>query len=177
MSLFSRFSKDAERAVALAESEAVDLGYAFIGSEHLLLGVLAGGGRVASIMADLGITLDGMRDAVVAKSPKGPSWDQRDARMLSKFGIDLSQVKTKVEEEFGEGSLEIPPGRPPFTPRSKRTLESAVELADSAGSTQVLMEHIFLALLEDPEGMAAQIIREKVPDAGVLRSALSANSS
>lgn len=92
MSLFSRFSEEAKRALALAETEAVDLGYAFIGTEHLLLGILATGGRVASILNKVGITLQDARDAVETRSPKGPSWDQRDARMLSKLGIDLAQV-------------------------------------------------------------------------------------
>lgn len=172
MSLFSRFSEEAKRALALAATEAVDLGYAFIGTEHLLLGILATGGRVASILSKVGITLQDARDAVETRSPKGPSWDQRDARMLSKLGIDLAQVKSKVEEEFGEGSLRIPAGRPPFTPRSRRTLETALQLADAAGSDEFQVEHIALALLEDPDGMAARVMSEKAPNAGALKSAL-----
>lgn len=172
MSLLSRFSEEAMGTLTLAESEAIGLGYAFIGSEHLLLGALAGGGRVTSILAESGMTLEAMREAVAAKSPKGPYSEKRDEHLLKTLGIELSQVKTAVEEEFGPGALQVPPGRPPFTPRSKRTLEFALRLADTAGSNEVSTEHIVLALLEDREGMAARIISEKVPDPSVLKSSL-----
>lgn len=177
MSLLSRFSGSAKQAVVLAESEAVDLGYAFIGTEHLLLGVLAEGGSVASLMAGFGLTRDTTREAILARSPKGSSWDERDTRVLGDLGIDLVGVRTKVEEEFGKGSLKIPPGRPAFTPRSKNTLEAALQLADSSGAEKVLLEHVVLALLSDSDGLAGQIIEGIASDVGELKAALVANAS
>lgn len=60
--MFERFQDPARRAVTLAEKEARSLGHGKIGTEHLLLGLLAEGeGVAAQALADMGVTLESVR--------------------------------------------------------------------------------------------------------------------
>jgi hypothetical protein len=57
-----RFTRAAREAVVVAQEEASALGHAYIGTEHLLLGLLrVESGGAASALASLGITYDGLR--------------------------------------------------------------------------------------------------------------------
>ena len=63
--MLERFSNAARQAVACAEEEARRLGHGHIGTEHLLLGILAGADdSAARALAAAGATLDGSRDKV-----------------------------------------------------------------------------------------------------------------
>lgn len=63
--MLERFSSAARQAVARAEEEATRLGHGHIGTEHLLLGILAGGEDSAALaLVAAGATLDGSRDKV-----------------------------------------------------------------------------------------------------------------
>jgi ATP-dependent Clp protease ATP-binding subunit ClpA len=63
--VLERFSDRARRAVSLAEREARQLGHPHIGSEHLVLGVLAeGDSQAARALVAYGATLDGARSKV-----------------------------------------------------------------------------------------------------------------
>ena len=63
--MFERFTERARQVVVLAQDEARALGHGYIGTEHLLLGILREeeglGGRV---LASLGVTVEGARDQV-----------------------------------------------------------------------------------------------------------------
>ena len=78
--MFERFSDQAARAVELARSEAGRLGHGHVGTEHLLLGILAEGDNLAatSLQAS-GATLAGCRElaveAVADQSPAGAGTD------------------------------------------------------------------------------------------------------
>ena len=59
------FNPDARRAISLAEVEASELGHDRIGTEHLLLGLLANRASAAArLLADTGITLAAARGKV-----------------------------------------------------------------------------------------------------------------
>jgi ATP-dependent Clp protease ATP-binding subunit ClpC len=49
---------------------------------------------------------------------------------------------------------------PPPTPRVKRTIERAGREATSRGHNHVGTEHLLLALLADPEGVAGRVLRQ-----------------
>jgi ATP-dependent Clp protease ATP-binding subunit ClpC len=71
--MFERFTDRARRAVVLAQDEARELGHSYIGTEHLLLGMLRdGSGVAASALTSLGITLESAREAVAATAGRGP---------------------------------------------------------------------------------------------------------
>src|SRR5438105_4909705 len=58
------FTKPAKKALELALREALQLGHNYIGTEHLLLGVVRGQDRAALLLADRGLDLTTARAAV-----------------------------------------------------------------------------------------------------------------
>ncbi|MDQ3294016.1 MAG: NDP-hexose 4-ketoreductase, partial [Actinomycetota bacterium] len=70
--MFERFTTGARRVVVLAQEEARRAGYPYIGTEHLLLGMLAAEGTPAHrTLLDLGVTLERARAAVEEAVPAG----------------------------------------------------------------------------------------------------------
>ena len=66
--MFERFAEGARRATALASQEAQEQGHDFIGTEHLLLGLLAlGEGPAHSVLTELDISLDDARRKVLER--------------------------------------------------------------------------------------------------------------
>jgi ATP-dependent Clp protease ATP-binding subunit ClpC len=64
--MFERFTEDARHVVVLAQDEARALGHNWIGTEHLLLGLLRqGDGIGGQVLAALEITLEDARESVV----------------------------------------------------------------------------------------------------------------
>jgi ATP-dependent Clp protease ATP-binding subunit ClpC len=60
------FTPEAKKALELSLREAVQLGHQYIGTEHLLLGLIREGDSVAGrVLAELGADLDGARQQVV----------------------------------------------------------------------------------------------------------------
>ena len=74
MGMFQRFTDRGRRAVHLAQEEARLLGHNYLGTEHLLLGLLyEGEGVAARALASLGITREGVRGQVEEIIGHGPS--------------------------------------------------------------------------------------------------------
>jgi ATP-dependent Clp protease ATP-binding subunit ClpA len=74
--VFERFSEEARASVALAQAEARRLGHDHIGTEHLLLGILAEGtSRAARALTAVGVTPGRCREKVV--EAVGQSKDKR----------------------------------------------------------------------------------------------------
>jgi len=70
--MFTRFTDRARRVVVLAQDEAGDLGHGSVGTEHLLLGLLAEGEGVAALaLESLGISLEEARDRVEEIAGRG----------------------------------------------------------------------------------------------------------
>jgi ATP-dependent Clp protease ATP-binding subunit ClpA len=156
--MFERFTDDAKQAVTRAQEEAADLNHNYIGTEHLLLGLAAG---EDSILAGFGVT----REALVRQTLRiiGPG-RPADAAALASIGIDLEEVRRRVEEAFGPGALErTRAGRAfcaerPFTPRTKKALELAAKEARRLGDGYVGSEHLLLGLLAVGEGLAVEFL-------------------
>lgn len=131
---FERFTKDARRVVTLAQKEAKALEHNYIGTEHLLLGVL----RVEQGVGALA---------------------------LADFGVTFEDVRDDVKEIIGEGEDQPRRGRRgpqmPFTPRSKKVLELSLRVARKLKDDYIGSEHIVLALVQEGDGVAAQILRQR----------------
>jgi ATP-dependent Clp protease ATP-binding subunit ClpC len=70
--MFERFTDRARRVVVLAQEEARELNHGYIGTEHLLLGLIhEGGGASGPALGALAVTLDDARAQVVAIVPRG----------------------------------------------------------------------------------------------------------
>ncbi len=63
--MFERFTDRARRVVVLAQEEAKMLNHNYIGTEHILLGLIhEGEGVAAKALESLGISLDAVREQV-----------------------------------------------------------------------------------------------------------------
>jgi ATP-dependent Clp protease ATP-binding subunit ClpC len=74
--MFERFTERARRVIVLAQEEARLLDHDHIGTEHLLLGVVADDGDAAGALADLGLDLETARrevEEVVGRGAATPS--------------------------------------------------------------------------------------------------------
>ncbi len=70
--MFERFSDRARRVVVLAHEEARLLDHNYIGTEHILLGLVhEGGGVAARALQELGISLEAMREQVEQAAGRG----------------------------------------------------------------------------------------------------------
>ena len=137
--MFERFTNRARHVVVLAQEEARLLSHNYIGTEHILLGLL---GEPESIAGET----------------------------LISFGITLDIGRREVEERVGLGK-KAPSGHIPFTPRAKKVLELSLREALSLGHNYIGTEHILLGLIREGDGVAAQIIRDRV-DLQQLRAAV-----
>ncbi|RBQ19027.1 Clp protease [Spongiactinospora rosea] len=64
--MFERFSDRARRVVVLAQEEAKELDHGYIGTEHILLGLIGEEeGRASVVIREAGIDLDGARSEVL----------------------------------------------------------------------------------------------------------------
>ncbi len=71
--MFERFTDPARNTVVLAQEEARLLDHDYIGTEHILLALLADGSSIAGeVLAGLGLTPDGVRAQVVELVGRGP---------------------------------------------------------------------------------------------------------
>jgi ATP-dependent Clp protease ATP-binding subunit ClpC len=69
--MFERFTNRARRVIVLAQEEARGLNHNYIGTEHLLLGLLEPGGIAAQVLSRFGMTQTGTRDEVTARVSRG----------------------------------------------------------------------------------------------------------
>jgi ATP-dependent Clp protease ATP-binding subunit ClpA len=174
--MFERFTPAAREVVVRAQQEARTLGHPWLGTEHLLLGVLAQPDAPGvGALTDLGVTLDAGRAALTQVVGRLVA----DADALRALGIDLDEVRWRVEASFGPGALDHPPrpggrrrlrwrrarcepqvtGHLRFMPRAKRALERALRDALALGDTRVGVERILLGLLDPKGNMAVELLR------------------
>jgi Clp amino terminal domain, pathogenicity island component len=138
---FHRFAEPARKVIVHAQEEARELDHNYIGTEHLLLGLLrVSDGRAASALASLGVTYE--------------------------------VVHAELVRMVGAGAKPAPPGRLPFTPRSKKVLELALRESLGLKHDYIGTEHILLGLAREGEGVAAKILTELGADAEAIRRAL-----
>jgi ATP-dependent Clp protease ATP-binding subunit ClpC len=126
--VFERFTEPARRVVVLAQDEARGFRHHYVGTEHILLGLLRyDAGIPASVLGSFGVTLDEVR----------------------------VQVVRVVGRRRGESDT---PGQIPFTPRAKKVLELSMLEADDMGHGHIGTEHLLLGLLREGEGVAVRIL-------------------
>jgi ATP-dependent Clp protease ATP-binding subunit ClpC len=127
--MYERFTDRARKVIQLANQEAQRFRHEYIGTEHMLLGLIKeGSGVAANVLKNLDIDLRKVRLEVEKIVQTGPGVDQ------------------------------IPLDRLPHTPRAKKVIEYAVEEARRLNHNYVGTEHLLLGLLREEEGVAAQVL-------------------
>jgi ATP-dependent Clp protease ATP-binding subunit ClpA len=165
--VFERFTQPARAVVVLAQEHARMLGAEEVGSVHLLIGLCETGGPGATLLAAHGVTGEDVRDAArtAATASRLP-----DAEALAGLGIDLDEIRRRVEETFGPGALEGTRaagrrarrrawGHLRFTRDAKKTLELAVREALRRGEGHIGTEHLLLGALHPQTGAAGEYLR------------------
>ncbi len=180
--MFERFTSGARAVVENAQAEARTLRHGYIGTEHLLLGLLnEGHGIAAQALAAAGLTAEMVRSEIESLAGdailSGPDVDA-----LRAIGIDVEHVRARIEESFGPGALErarfgrcrrgIGRGHIPFAPRSKKVLELSLREALRLRHNYIGTEHILLALLREGQGMAARVLANSGVRADDLRGSV-----
>ncbi|GAA2538835.1 Clp protease N-terminal domain-containing protein [Winogradskya consettensis] len=192
--MFERFTHAARDAVVRAKAEAQELHQAPVGTEHLLLALLADGtGPTATALAltSKGVDAHYVRSEIVRRVGTGsasldPSADRdaADREALKAIGIDLDAVRRTIEENFGPGAFHLAPPAPKrrgllrrrsprsssFSPRNKKVLELSLREALRLKHNYIAPEHILLGLIREGNGLAVQILTERGVDLDQLRT-------
>jgi ATP-dependent Clp protease ATP-binding subunit ClpA len=182
--MLERFTDHARSAVVEARSESRALGHNHMGTEHLLLGLLAAEGSAAhQVLTAAGVTAEGVRSDIdrIVTAP-GKILSDEDAAALRTIGIDLDAVLARIEESFGPGALgsddreKSPrrffrrrPGGSRLTPRARKVLELSLREALRLKDKHIGTEHILLGIIRDGGGLAARILVDSGVDLHDLR--------
>ncbi len=127
----AKFSNRVKEVISLSREEALRLGHDYIGTEHLVLGMIREGEGVAvGVLKKLGVPIDELRGEI-EKVSKGTATHQ--VKNLS--NIPLTRASEKV--------LKI------------TYLEAKVFKAQLIGT-----EHLLLSILRDPDNLATQILNK-----------------
>jgi hypothetical protein len=156
----------------LAERERVRLGHPYLGDEHLLLGVLAHASNpAAAMLAERGLDLASARAGIARLVEEAGPIARDEAAVLREFGIDVAQMRRRLESTFGtlavheaERHVRLRPrwrGRGGHSPLCgppyliKRAQFIACTTAGKQGDVQIRPEHVLYGVLRvarDPLG-------------------------
>ena len=165
--MFERFTEKARTVVVLAQQDARERGDSAIDTGHVLRALLAVPDNLALMVlegfsvrrADLEADLAGR-----AATPSAAG-SVEDADALAALGIDLDEVRRRIEEAFGPGALDrarapkrhFLGGHIPFAKESKKALELSLREALALRHNYIGTEHILLGLLHG-EGAAHDVL-------------------
>ena len=124
------FTERVRKVLAFAREESQSLRHEYVGTEHILLGLLREGeGVAAAVLTNLDIDTGAVRARIEEVVKKG-----------------------KAEPK---GSLDLP-----YTSRAKKVLELSMAEARDLTHNYVGTEHLLLGLLREEKGIAAQVLSE-----------------
>lgn len=124
-----KFTKRAEKAIEIANDIAGTLGHNYIGTEHLLYGLVKEGAGIASkVLENQGVTPE-------------------------KVMIEIENL-IGVNEE-GSSAISNAIG---FTPRTKRVIETAFREAKKQGNDYIGTEHLLIGIMKEGDSVAVRIM-------------------
>ncbi len=134
----SKFTDKSRVVLRLSQDIATELGHNFVGTEHLLAGLVKEGtSRAAEALTDEGVT----------------------------YEYIIDNIKDEANISF-EGK--IPEGVLPMTPRTKTVVELSYNESQRMGAQFIFPEHILMAILREGESVAARLIRNLHIDPNTL---------
>jgi ATP-dependent Clp protease ATP-binding subunit ClpC len=105
VTVFERFTDQARRAVVLAQEEARLLNHNYVGTEHLLLGLIHDGdGVAAQALQALGISLDDVRADVEATIGRGAE-PARDPVPFTPRTREVLELALRESRQLGDNSI------------------------------------------------------------------------
>ncbi len=126
--MFDKFNDRARKVISIARQEAQRLNSEVIGTEHILLGIIQEGQSIA-------------------------------AKVLRDMNVDFRKIRHEVERLVtASTSPTVTLGQIPLSPRAKRVIELAGEIANQLNQDSVGTEHLLLGILREGEGIAAQAL-------------------
>ena len=175
---------DADQAWRAANREALDLGHNWLGTEHLLLGLLhlAPSDPAAAALAAHGLTADRVRSALTRDLGAVPPVDAK--AMLATLGVDLDAVRARVDANFGPDPLYARRRRDghrlargplcgmALAPRTKQALALARRAAKTDHRPATSTRDLLAGLLAVEDGMAVRLLRQLDVDPVALRERL-----
>src|SRR6266571_6927394 len=124
------FTERVRKVLAMAREEAERLRHEYVGTEHILLGLIREGeGVAAAVLQNLSVDLDEIQQKIEETVKKG--------KAAAATGPDL-----------------------PYTSRAKKVLELAMGEARDLSHGYVGTEHLLLGLLREEKGIAAQVLTD-----------------
>ncbi len=124
------FTERVRKVLAMAREEAARLHHEYVGTEHILLGLIREGeGVAAAVLQNLNVDLDEITQKIEETVKKG--------KAAQTTGPDL-----------------------PYTSRAKKVLELAMAEARELTHSYVGTEHLLLGLLREEKGIAAQVLTD-----------------
>ena len=147
--------RPAERYLTAGAEQARRLGCSFVGTEHVLLGLVHDGAS-GGVLGRLGADPPSVESALAPWL--GPSSERAkiDPDALASLGIDFDAVRARIEGTFGPGALEHASASClGIAPRLKVALAYAL---DHAGGAPLGDEHVLLGILSVPDSVAARAL-------------------
>lgn len=140
-------SDGTKQVIAGAIAEARKFGHRYVGTEHLILGLLAfEDGIPSKVLREQGVKLDSLREKVLVmlRSSVDSSHDLAHSRH--------GEFEWLHQQELAKAFA---------SPKFWHTLVLAVDAANRLGAGSVEPEHLLLALLRDADSQAAKMLNEK----------------
>ena len=153
------FTPRAKKVLELALREALQVHHNYIGTEHLLLGLIREDEGVAVQILRNHADLLALRAAVLDRLPAG---DTEEGALSAVTGALLRRVRARHWGPRDEGEVDA-------TPATDATLAEAARLA---GGSPVGSHHLLLAALADPNSAAARTLASLGVDLGQARESL-----